>query len=141
MRGQGEKEKGRKSPWEQTLFRAVQPPPLWHDADRAKNNARLQALNHMTAVERSLEIRCKKKEIVAEDFCGVEFTGRERKEQEEGDRRLGHIFEAVDVTARKHGDRRQFAVQVPHKSKSGCPTALKHGSECRDYVPTSKEAV
>ena len=32
----GEKwRRGEKSPWEQTLFRAVQPPPLRHDADRA----------------------------------------------------------------------------------------------------------
>ena len=34
-RGRGEMENGEKSPWEQTLFRAVQPPPLRHDADRA----------------------------------------------------------------------------------------------------------
>ena len=41
--------------------------------------------------------------------CGVEFTGREHKEQKERDGRLGHVFEAVDATlnqraqARKHG--------------------------------------
>ena len=168
-RGEGEKRAPGNKPCSEQFSRRPWGAPLigrkinWI-SERPKNNARLQALNHMTAVERDFEIRCKKKKIVTEEFlgvwiktdetqtknvvdcccvCGVEFTGRERKEQKEGDGRLGHIFEAVDATARKHGVRRQFVVQVPHKSKreAGHPTASKHGSECHNYVPTNKEVV
>ena len=90
-------------------------------------------------------MKYRKKKIAAYRCCacGVEFTGREQKEQKKRDGRQDHVFEAVDATlnqrvqAHKHG---VVSSRCKYRTKSereaGRPIGSKHGNECRHYVPT-----
>ena len=57
--------------------------------------------------------------------CGVEFTGREQKEQKERDGRLDHVFEAVDATLNQRAQAHKHGVGGASTASRGASTAQK----------------